>query len=157
MTKRRKFSEAIDPESDHFDIDQWPFYGIIRLAGLYHLRLDAVLKPIKMDVARWRVLNILALGRASTVTEISSEAVTKISTMAKIIQRMASQQLVETKTSSEDGRSVEVSITPAGLQVLKVIRSKISKVSKEAFVGISEAELRELNVISRKMFDNLSN
>ncbi len=157
MAKRSKFSNSIDPESDEFEIGEWPFYGIVRLAGRYHLRLDAVLKPIKMDVARWRVLMILETGRASTVTEISAEAVTKISTMAKIIQRMVAQNLVRTRTSSEDARSIEVSITPEGAKLLKLIRSKIAKVSKEAFVGLSESDLRELNKVTNRVYDNLSN
>ncbi len=156
MTKKSRFASSIDPESDEFAIDEWPFYGITRLTARYHLRLDAVLKPIKMDVARWRVLMILATGRASTVTGISTEAVTKISTMAKIIQRMVAQDLVKTRTSAEDARSIEVSITAEGLRVLKLIRAKIGKVSKEAFLGLSGADLRELNRLTGKVFDNLS-
>ncbi len=157
MKKRTKFADSIDPESDEFKVGEWPFYAVARLAGRYHLRLDAVLKPIKMDVARWRVLMILATGRGATVTEISTEAVTKISTTAKIIQRMVLQNLVKTKTSAEDARSIEVSITPEGLRILQLIRSKIGKVSKEAFANLSESELRELNKVAGKIFDNLSN
>ena len=156
MKKAKKFGNMIDPESEDFQIDQWPFYGIVRLAGRYHLRLDAVLKPINMDVPRWRVLMILATGEPATVTEISEIAVTKMSTMAKIIQRMVSQKLVVTRTAADDGRSTEVLITSEGQRVRDLIRSKVARVSKQAFQDISETELRALNHMTRKVFDNLS-
>jgi MarR family transcriptional regulator, organic hydroperoxide resistance regulator len=164
MKKRKKnsgrsakaWSEVFDPESDSFEVESWPFYRIARLTSRYNLRLDRLLKPIQMDVMRWRVLSLLVDRRAATVTTISEITVTKISTIAKVIQRMEVQKLVRTGVSASDARATEVSITPLGRQILNDVRPKVAGISRLAFQGLTDAELREVNSVVAKMFDNLS-
>ncbi len=154
-TEPSEFRTAINPEDDRFDVEEWPFYQVSQLVGLYYLRLDSVLKPLGIDASRWRVLMTLATGKANTVTRIAEEAVTKTSTMAKTIQRMAAEGLVETGTSSKDARLVEVVLTPAGRALLAKIRHKVGKLSREAFETITDDELQALNTVSRKLHRNL--
>ncbi len=149
------FREAINPEDERFDVDQWPFYQVSRLVGLYYLRLDAALKPLGIDASRWRVLMTLATGKAHTVTRIAEEAVTKTSTMAKTIQRMTAEKLVETGTSAEDARLTKVILTPAGRELLQQVRLKVGKLSREAFLNVDDEELLALNTVSRKLHRNL--
>jgi DNA-binding MarR family transcriptional regulator len=91
-----------------------------------------------------------------TVTKLSEEAVTKISTMAKIIQRMTSQSLVLTQVSAKDARATEVIITEKGRNVLEQVRGKVRMVGINAFDGLHEDDLRHLNTAAAKMYDNLS-
>ncbi|TGD94270.1 MarR family winged helix-turn-helix transcriptional regulator [Methylobacterium nonmethylotrophicum] len=146
----------VDPESEDFDIRNWPFFGIVQLAGRYHLKLDAMLKPIGMDVPRWRVLMIVSSQGPSSVTEISEIAVTKMSTMAKIIQRMTAQDLVSTRQSPDDARTTIVTITESGREVIQQIRKKVSRLSDRAFDGLSKSELELLNNIVSKIHYNLT-
>lgn len=145
----------VDPESDDFDIRSWPFFGIVQLTGRYHLKLDAMLKPIGMDVPRWRVLMIVSSQGSASVTEISEIAVTKMSTMAKIIQRMTAQDLVSTRPSPDDARTTIVTITDSGRDVIQQIRKKVSRLSDRAFDGVSKSELEALNSIINKIHYNL--
>ncbi|MCK8785941.1 MarR family winged helix-turn-helix transcriptional regulator [Roseomonas sp. NAR14] len=151
-----QFRDRVDPGSDRFEFGKWPFYHMVRLVGLYTMRMDAILKPIGMDVPRWRVLMILASYRVATITRIADEAAVRISTMAKIIQRMAAQGLVETRPSAEDARSTEVLLTAKGHDILVQVRAKASMVSKQAFQGVSDEELRFLNAIAGSIHDNLA-
>ena len=146
---------STDPESQDFQINDWPFFGVVQLTGRYHLKLDSVLKPIGMDVARWRTLMIVSSRSTATVTEIADIAVTKMSTTAKIIQRMTAQGLVETKQSPEDARATIVSITTSGRAVLKQIRAKVARLSDQAFRDVSKRELESLNSVVRKISSNL--
>ena len=143
-----------DPASEDFQFERWPFYHLARLVNIYHLRLERALKPLGVDVPRWRILTILLDG-PTTITRIADKAVSKVSTVAKIVQRMSADGLVETRTSAEDARSTEAMITAAGRAMLAQVRSKVSKISKEAFAGIPPAELEVLVDAARRIHSNL--
>lgn len=148
---RTKFELA----HDNFDFDQWPFYNMSRLISLYHRRLDAALKPIGIDTPRWRVLSILGKRGTATVTQISDDGVTLMSTTAKIIRRMIAQDLVETNVSQKDARSIEVSLTPLGTQMLEIALRKVDAVAARAFMGIPEGEIDSVNEITKQMYEHL--
>ena len=148
---RSKFELA----HDNFVFDEWPFYNMSRLISIYHRRLDAVLKPIGIDTPRWRVLRILGKRGTATVTQISDEAATMISTTAKIIRRMVAQELVSTSVSQKDARSIEVSLTPHGRQTLDIALRKVDTVAARAFMGIAEDDIDLMNKLTKQMYEQL--
>ncbi len=133
-----------------------PFYQPVRMLARYSTRMNAVLKPIGIDVPRWRVLMLLVDGTPLTVSQLADEAVIGISTMAKIINRMAAEGLVATQTSRADARSTDVSITKAGHAVLDEARESADEVFKTALRGLSRMEIRLLNSIAFRIYENLS-
>ena len=150
------FRHKIDPSHDDYEIEEWPFYHMARLISLYHLKMDNALKPIGMDVPRWRVLNILAKNEVATITEIASEAVIRMPTMAKIIQRMTSEGLVTTRTAASDGRSTEVLLTGEGRKKLDHAKVKAGVIGRQAFLEIDDEDVKSLNDVSRRIYGNLS-
>lgn len=155
-SKGGDFRAKIDPSKDPFDIAEWPFYHLARVTSIYSQRMDASLKPIGIDVPRWRVLTILHIHGKATITQLSAEAVTKMSTMAKIVQRMTAEKLVEVATSAEDARSTEVVLAPRGKEILSEVQSKVSMIGRVAFQDISDDEIRLLNGLTRRIYANLS-
>ena len=149
------YRSRIDPKSDQFDYQQWPFFSLTRLVGLYHQRMDALLKPLDIDVPRYRVLMLLMTVPSATVTALADGAVVKLSTMAKVVQRMTAQGLVETQVSREDGRSVDVSITEMGRVKIDAVRARVALLSQQAFDGLDEAELRALTDVAGRIDRNL--
>ena len=79
----------VKAEDSRFLATRSPFYQTVRMLARYYARMNAVLKPCGVDVARWRVLILLSEQEAITVSEIAEESVVHISTMAKTITRMA--------------------------------------------------------------------
>ncbi|KQY72519.1 MULTISPECIES: MarR family winged helix-turn-helix transcriptional regulator [Ensifer] len=150
------FRLKIDPSKPEYDIEEWPFFHLTRVISLYHMKMDAALKPVGMDVSRWRVLNILAVNKFATITKIAGDAVMRMPTMAKIIQRMVNEDLVTTREAAADGRSTEVSLTDNGRQMLLLAKAKGSVIAQQAFMNISDDELKALNEICRKIYGNLS-
>lgn len=155
MNEYRRPRSKFELAHDSFQYDQWPFYNMSRLISLYHRKLDSVLKPIGIDTPRWRVLSILGKRGTATVTQVADEAATIMSTMAKIIRRMATQDLVTTSASARDARSVEVALTPAGTALLAVAQAKVDAVAARSFWNIPEADLDALNATVRRMYENL--
>src|ERR1700761_1558573 len=115
-------------EDSRFLASRSPFYQTARMLARYYARMNAVLKPAGIDMARWRVLSLLAERDVITVSEISEESIVHISTMAKTITRMVGEGLVTVRTSRTDARSTEVMIAPAGRKLLEQTREKIKYV-----------------------------
>jgi len=78
-----------------------------------------------------------------------------MSTTAKIIRRMIAQDLVETNVSQKDARSIEVSLTPLGIQMLEIALRKVDAVAARAFMGIPEGEIDSINEITKQMYEHL--
>lgn len=148
--------DTIDPTKKDFDYESTPFYNMVRLTALYHQRVDASLKPIGMDSSRWRILIILTKMQQATITQLSKESVIKISTIAKIIQRMTADGLVETKTCTEDARSTKVFVTEYGAEKVEVMRGKVGKIVRQAYLDMDDEELAAINQITKAIHDNLS-
>jgi DNA-binding MarR family transcriptional regulator len=143
-------------EDSRFIASRSPFYHTVRMLARYYARMNAVLKPSGIDVARWRVLTLLAEQEVITISEIAEDSAAHISTMAKTIARMVGEGLVKVRTSSADARATEVMITPAGLEMLEQTRDEVKGVFKEALRGLSKTEVQLLNSLSARIFENLS-
>lgn len=147
---------AMDPVETAFEIHSWPFYHLARLTALYTQRMDASLKPLGVDVPRWRVLALLHKHGRCTITQLSGEAVTKISTMAKIIQRMIAEGLITTQPSAEDARSTEVMLSDRGRELLEIVQDKVSRIGRQAFHDVSDGEISRLNQLCERLYANLA-
>lgn len=147
---------TMDPTQKAFEIQRWPFYHLARLTALYAQQMDASLKPLGVDVARWRVLAILDKHGTCTVTQLANEAVNKVPTMAKIVQRMIVEQLVTARPSQEDARSIDVELAPRGREIFVQVQDKVSRIGRRAFHDVPEAEIDQLIALSRKLYANLA-
>jgi MarR family transcriptional regulator, organic hydroperoxide resistance regulator len=151
-----RITRHLKKDDSRFVTSRSPFYQTVRMLARYHARMNAVLKPSGIDMARWRVLRLLAERDVVTVSEMAEESVVHLSTMAKTVTRMVSEGLVTVRTSSRDARSTEVMIAPAGRKLLEQTREKVKYVFKDALRGLSKAEVQLLNSLSARIFENLS-
>ncbi len=143
-------------EDSRFIATRSPFYQTVRMLARYYARMNSALKPFGIDVARWRVLNLLAERETMTVSEIADECVVQISTMAKTITRMVGEGWVTVRTSASDARSTDVTISKDGLALLERTREKINYVFQEALRDLSKTEVQLLNSLSARIYENLS-
>ena len=145
-----------NPATPGFQLEDSPFYWLTRVSGRYLLQMERHLKAIGMDVPRWRVLMILAEDEPATITNLSERSVVKLATMTRIVQRMAADGLVTTEGSITDGRVTQVSMTAAGRDALARVRAEGSRVFVAAFGRAHAAEVDELVVPLRRLFDRLN-
>lgn len=151
-----QLAPAMDPKQKAFEIQSWPFYHLARVTALYAQQMDTSLKPLGVDVPRWRVLAILDKNGICTITQLANKAVTKIPTMAKIIQRMIAEQLVTAQPSINDARSTHVDIAPRGREIFGQVQDKVSRIGRQAFHDVSDGEIRTLIRLSQKLYANLA-
>ena len=149
---------VIDPKSDgsSFDADEWPFFWLTHATGLYLSRLETSLKPVGLDIARWRVLMCIRPVEARSVSEIAELAIVKLPTMMKLIQRMEGEGLLRCDQRISDGRVTDVSLTAAGLEARKRAWHSASKIFSQIFSDSDGLDPEDLNKMLRLLVGRLS-
>lgn len=155
MAARKPDALALaDPAHPDFRLGASPLYWLARVAGRYRLDMDRVLKPIGMDVPRWRVLAILSEYEPASVTELCDHAVIRLSTMTRIVQRLADSGLVTTRPREADGRVTEVLLTEAGRHAAIGVHAQASRIFGMGFTDFSAEEVAQLNTMLQRLFAN---
>ena len=109
-----------------------------------------------MDASRWRVGLLLREHDMLTISEISNEALMKIPTTTKIVQRMEKEGLVRVFKQESDGRVRLVELTKQGRAQINMIVKKTAPMLETLFAKFTAEELETFLILSTKLFDNLA-
>ena len=134
----------------------WPFYWLARASGRYRARMEELLRPTGLDMARWRVLMTLHQDRVASVSEIASHAIEKLPTMTKIIQRMESDQLVRRQPRPGRERVMEVVLTETGELAGEQAWEAATALYGQAFAGMSASDIAQLTALLERVAENLN-
>ena len=145
-----------DPASPGFRIADYPFYLVNRIAGRYAIDMSDALKAIGMDLPTWRALMILHERSPRSVTEIADQAVIRLSTMTRVVQRLDRNGLVRLTSRPSDARVTDVSITPAGVEAVWRVRDVAARMYQRAFGDFSARDLQILNQLLGRILHHLS-
>lgn len=143
-----------DPGTPAFQVDKYPFYLLNRLVGRYNAVIEARLRAIDLDIPNWRVLMILGERAPRGVRDIAEAAVIPLSTMTRIVQRMAAADLVAT-AAGEDARVTVVSLTPLGEARLAEARAVTAPVYARIIRGLGVRDFDRLIALLGRLHDNL--
>ena len=154
MATKRDALYRADPAAADFKLADSPLYWLARVAGRYRLDMELVLKPIGMDVPRWRVLAILTEHEPASVTELCDHAVIRLSTMTRIVKRLADSGLVTTRPRESDARVTEVRLTDAGRDSAVSVHSQASRIFHHGFEDFSASQVATLNDMLQRLFRN---
>lgn len=154
MSRESNALKLADPAHPDFLLSGSPLYWLARASGRYRLDMDLALKPIGMDVPRWRVLAILSEHEPASVSELCEHAVIRLSTMTRIVQRLVDSGLVTTHQREADGRVTEVRLTDAGREAAVQVHKQASRIFRQGFEGFSAKEVTTLNAMLKRLFDN---
>jgi len=141
--------------SGEFDIEQWPFYWLTRVTGRYLHEMEIALKALGLDIPRWRVLMSLRGDRVLSVSEIADNAIVKLPTMTRIVQRMQIDGLVRCRQSAADGRVTEVELTDAGKYAGQQAWAVADGIYGRTFGKIPAADVAHLNRTLQALNRNL--
>lgn len=144
-----------DPGTAAFQVDRYPFYLLNRLVSRYNVVIEARLRTIGLDIPYWRVLMVLGQKAPRSVGQLAEAAVIPVSTMTRIVQRMAAAGLIESATLESDNRVIEVSLTPDGSEKLGEARKITAPIYAEVIDGFSIEEFEALTASLNRLYDNL--
>ena len=112
-----------------------------------------VLKPYNIS---WQQFNLLRILRGrypepATVKILMERMIDKMSNTSRLVEKLRQKGLVERKSSDDDRRQVEVTITPLGLEVLEEASDAMEKQLSTLMDRICEEEASQVNFILDKL------
>lgn len=147
---------AYDPSSPGFRLENSPFYLMAHADYKYHEDMDKVLHKHGVSKPIYRIMTVLREHQPASIGALAEVALTKRSTVSRIIDRMLEQGLVTTEPNPEDNRITEVTLTPAGQQTLRKLTPIVGRQFVRATEGISDRDIAQLLKTLQKISHNLS-
>lgn len=144
-----------DPGSEAFRLDKYPFYLLNRSVSRYNGVIEPRLREIGLDIPYWRVLMVLGERAPRGVRDLAEAAVIPLSTMTRIVQRMAASGLVTLASCQEDARVTMVTPTELGEARLVEARGITAEVFGKVVKGFSARDFSKLIVLLDRLYDNL--
>jgi DNA-binding MarR family transcriptional regulator len=145
--------EAASPVDALFD--NFLPYLITRLA--YRLNSDLVekLRREEINLARWRILAVLAMGDGVTISEIIDRAMMQQSALSRVLMKMEAEHYVVRVPRSDDARYVEVCLTDKGRTLFEALDPVVRRRQERLLDGFSPAEAEAAFSLIRRLTANL--
>ena len=131
-------------------------YLVNRLGQRFVADITPALSEAGIDVQMWRVLIALYQRGDQPVGGLADLTSINVSTLSRLIGRMAGKKLVERGRGGDDARSVIIRLTGAGRAVTENILPVAGALEAEATAAFSEAELATLRQLLAKLYSGLT-
>lgn len=155
MTIDSENLDTFKPTHPEFRYQDYPFYWIARVASIYSQRMERELKREGLNVTGWRVGMILRQHGSLSISEISTHAAIRLSTVTRCVYLMQERGWLSVRRSPTDARVTEARVTAAGQELIERMIARTSRVFNRAFRGVSAQELVEANDLLQRINHNL--
>jgi DNA-binding MarR family transcriptional regulator len=98
--------------------------------------------PVEVTLAQHRLLVLLATGGDQTVGALAEQLEVNASNASRLCDRLQRLGLIARVRSSRDGRAVDVSLTPAGSDLLETVRSHRRRDIERVLEQMSRADVQ---------------
>jgi MarR family transcriptional regulator, organic hydroperoxide resistance regulator len=128
---------------------------IARLA--YQLNADLIekLRREGINVTRWRILAVLAMGDGITINEIIDRAMVQQSALSRALMRMEKENFVRRVMRREDARCVEVYLTDKGRALFNSLNIVVRRREQRLLDGFSPRAVAEAFATLRRLSRNM--
>jgi DNA-binding MarR family transcriptional regulator len=152
VTAKRSRTKA--PDQSLFD-DFLP-YLITRLA--YQLNGDLIekLRQEGINVTRWRILAVLAMGDGITITEIIDRAMMQQSALSRALTNMVREGYVRRTTHRRDARCAEIYLTEKGRALFDSLNVVVRRREKRLLIGFSPRQVAAAFALIRRLSGNMT-
>lgn len=151
----KKYSKFL-PSTDHFNLEEFPYYWVTQVHAQYVLNVDHALKKYGLDNSRRRILLALNAKPHASVSELSEMIVSKMSTTTKIVYRLKDEGLVSTYSCEDDARITRVVLTEKGNEMTQKINDLTNIVLEQSFEGLTPLQIEKMIESLRVIFKNLA-
>ena len=128
---------------------------IARLA--YQLNADLIdkLRREGINVTRWRILAVLAMGDGITINEIVDRAMVQQSALSRALMRMEKENYLRRIPRREDARCVEIYLTDKGRALFNSLNVVVRRREQRLLEGLSPSAVEEAFNLIRRLSRNL--
>jgi MarR family transcriptional regulator, organic hydroperoxide resistance regulator len=129
---------------------------IARLA--YQLNNDLIekLRREGINIARWRILAVLAMGDGITISEIIDRAMMQQSALSRVLMTMETEEYVRRVPRSDDGRYVDVFLTERGRALFNSLDPVVRRRQNRLLKDFSPQEIDAAFTLVRRLIHNIS-
>ena len=128
---------------------------IARLA--YQLNIDLVekLKREGINVTRWRILAVLAMGDGIAISDIIDRAMVQQSALSRALMRMEKENFVRRSLRRDDARCVEVYLTEKGRSLFNSLNIVVRRREQRLLEGFSPKQIEAAFALVRRLSRNM--
>jgi DNA-binding MarR family transcriptional regulator len=128
---------------------------VARLA--YQLNGDLVekLRIEGINVTRWRILAVLAMGEGITINEIIDRAMMQQSALSRALTSMVKEGYVRRLVRRDDARCAGIYLTDKGRALFDTLNVVVRRREKLLLAGLSSREVRGAFVLMRQLSRNM--
>ena len=129
---------------------------IARLA--YQLNGDLIekLRREGINVTRWRILAVLAMGDGVTINEIVELAMMQQSALSRALMSMEKEECIRRIPRRDDARYVEVFLTAKGRALFKSLNVVVRRRQTRLLKGLSRPEVAAAFALIRRLSHNMA-
>jgi DNA-binding MarR family transcriptional regulator len=145
------------PKSTHqAAFDNFLPHLITRLA--YQLNGDLIekLRREGINVTRWRILAVLAMGDGITINEIVERAMMQQSALSRALMNMEKEEYIRRTLRRDDARYVEVFLTDKGRALFNALNVVVRGRQKRLLKGFSRKEIAAAFALVRRLSRNMT-
>lgn len=128
--------------------------NVIYTASWFQSRHLQIFKPYGISGPQYNILRILKgqFPNPAPLKLLTERMIDKMSNTSRLVEKLLKKGLVERTICKDNRRQVDISITPAGLELLKEVGKKMEMESSR-LTSLSEKEAKQLNLLLDKLRD----
>ncbi|WP_437881313.1 transcriptional regulator SlyA [Pseudomonas sp. LRF_L74] len=122
----------------------------------WRAELDRRLSDLGLSQARWLVLlHLKLLGETPTQRELAKTVGVEGPTLARLLDGLEAQGLVQRLAVQEDRRAKKIVLTPQAQPLIERIESIAVQLRREIFVGIDEEDIQHCQRVHARILMNI--
>jgi DNA-binding MarR family transcriptional regulator len=146
---------STDPDAEVPLTADYYFYLVFQAARQRDLFCDRVLKPIGLNVAKWRSLAIIRRLEVCTMTALARYSTVERTTLTRAVDQLVGHGLVARAVPERDRRQVNLSLTEAGEESYRQAVAILFARNQEILAEVSSDRLRDANQVLRTTLEKL--
>jgi MarR family transcriptional regulator, organic hydroperoxide resistance regulator len=153
---KKKKKAAPAPSGDQALFADFLPHLIARLA--YQLNNDLIekLRREGINITRWRILAVLAMGDGITISEIIDRAMMQQSALSRVLMTMETEEYVRRVPRRDDGRYVDVFLTERGRSLFNSLDTVVRHRQNRLLKDFSPREIDAAVTLVRRLIHNIS-
>jgi DNA-binding MarR family transcriptional regulator len=124
------------------DVNTYLFHLFAVIGRHREARMDEILLPLGLNVARHRALSVVFSIAPCTMRQLADYSAVDRTTMTRTVDQLVEAGWVERATPREDRRQVLLSVTDKGRAVCEAARTAIFRLGEDLLDGLPEETQR---------------
>lgn len=138
-----------------FDLSTYLPYLVSRVGPAVESGFWDGMRSAGLNLEEWRVLAVLYSQGEQSLNQLSDRTSVKVSTLSRLVGRLADRGLVSRQRSDEDSRTVVISLLKRGRERAERIIPHCHRYEEMIEARLTEQDIADLHRLLPKLYDAL--